>query len=356
MSKYYECLSHFAAAMESREPAMRMKCETAAEFKIWKKNARNKLYSLLGLDRMTWCEPEPELLSSEKMDGYTREKWTIKTEPDVCMTFYRLVPDGIAAGEKRPAVIAAHGHGSCGKEAVAGNGFFPELAEAIRIHNYDYGVQAVKKGAIVFCPDARGFGERREINVQGDHAGARLSSSCYYLNFMALPLGQCVTGMWVWDLMRLTDYIEAQPDVDPGKIGCIGLSGGGLQTLYFTAMEDRIAYAACSGYFYGFKQSLLEMYNCSCNYIPHMWENFDVGDIGALVAPRPFVIETGDVDPLNGKGGLDNVKPYVEEVRSAYRLLGCEDLLYHDIFAGPHMWHGTKSMEGIDRYLFGREV
>ena len=43
MSRYYECLPHFAAVMESREPAMRMKCSTAAEFKIWKKKARNKL-------------------------------------------------------------------------------------------------------------------------------------------------------------------------------------------------------------------------------------------------------------------------------------------------------------------------
>ena len=54
MSKYYECLPHFAAAMENHEPAMRMKCGTAAEFMIWKQKARNKLWSLLGLDRMTW--------------------------------------------------------------------------------------------------------------------------------------------------------------------------------------------------------------------------------------------------------------------------------------------------------------
>lgn len=353
MPKYYESLPHFSAMMGGQEPAMRMNCRTVEEYKIWKVKARNKLCSLLGLDRMTWCTPDPEFITSEQMDGYKREKWTIRTEPDVRMTFYRLVPDDVASGEKRPAVIATHGHGSCGKEAVVGNGFFPELAEAIRVHNYDYGVAAVKKGAIVFCPDARGFGERREINMQNDSAGARLSSSCYYLNFMALPLGQCVAGMWVWDLMRLTDYIAAQPDVDNEKLGCIGLSGGGLQVLYFTALEDRIAYAACSGYFYGFRQALLELYNCSCNYIPHMWENFDVGDIGALIAPRPFVIETGDADPLNGSGGLDNVIPYVEQVRSAYRLFGREELLCHDIFQGPHKWHGTKSMEGIDRYLFG---
>lgn len=354
MSKYYESLPHFSAIMAKQEPAMRMNCRTVAEYNVWKKNARNKLSTLLGLHRMTWCEPDPKLISSEKMDGYTREKWTIRTEPDVIMTFYKLIPDGIGEGEKRPAVIATHGHGSCGKEAVAGNGFFPELADSIRANNYAYGAAAVKKGAIVFCPDARGFGERREIDLQRDDAGARLASSCYYLNFMALPLGMCVAGMWVWDLMRLTDYVEAQPDVDPERIGCIGLSGGGLQVLYFTALEDRIKYAACSGYFYGFKQALLELYNCSCNYIPHMWENFDVGDIGSLIAPRPFVIETGDKDPLNGSGGLNNVIPYVEQVRSAYRLFGKEELLCHDIFSGPHMWHGTESMKGIDRYLFDR--
>ena len=354
MDNYFECLPHYSAIMKNLKPAMRMDCRTAAEYMIWKQKARNKLSELLGLDRMNRCAPGPRLISSERLDGYTREKWTIRTEPDVIMPFYRLVPDGIREGEKRPAVIAAHGHGGGGKEAVAGNGYFPELARAIRNFHYDYGVSAVKKGCIVFCPDARGFGERRETDLQRDDPNARLSSSCYYLNFMALPLGQCVAGMWVWDLMRLTDYIETLPEVDPARIGCIGLSGGGLQVLYFTALEDRIAYAACSGYFYGFRQALLELYNCSCNYIPHMWENFDVGDIGSLIAPRPLVIETGDADSLNGKDGLANVLPFVDQVRSAYRLFGKEELLCHDIFSGPHMWHGTESIAGIDRYLFGR--
>ena len=335
MPKYYESLPHFSAMMGGQEPAMRMNCRSVEEYKIWKANTRNKLCSLLGLDRMTWCTPDPEFISGEQLDGYTREKWTIFTEPDVVMPFYRLVPDGIGKGEKRPAVIAQHGHGSCGKEAVAGNAFFPELGESIERCNYAFGVSAVKEGAIVFCPDARGFGERREIDMQGDDPGKRLSSSCYYLNFM-----------------RLTDYIETLEDVDPDRIGCIGLSGGGMLTLYFTALEKRIKYAAVSGYFYGFRQALLELYNCSCNYVPHMWENFDVGDVGSLIAPRPFVIETGTEDVLNGSGGLGNVYPYVEQVRSAYRLAGKEDLLCHDVFEGPHMWHGTKSVEGIKKYLF----
>ncbi|MBP1587978.1 MAG: hypothetical protein ILO53_06225 [Clostridia bacterium] len=355
MDKYYESLPHFSAIMENLKPAMHMDCKTLDEYVTWKDKARARLSALLCLDRMTRCDPEPKLISTERLDGYTREKWTILTEPDVVMPFYRLVPDRIAGGERRPAVIATHGHGCCGKEAVVGNGSFPELADAIRKFNNDYGVSAVKKGAIVFCPDARGFGERREYDTQGDSAISRLSSSCSYLNFMALPLGRCLAGTWVWDLMRLADHIEAQPDVMPDKLGCIGLSGGGLQVLYLTALDDRVTYAACSGYFYGFRQALLELYNCSCNYVPHMWENFDVGDIGALIAPRPFVIETGDADTLNGKSGLANVLPYVEQVRSAYRLFDRENMLCHDVFEGPHTWHGTESIRGIERFLFDKE-
>lgn len=353
MTRYYDSFPFFYNKLDKLTPAMHMGCSSLAEYKAWSLKARAKLHELLGLDRMVWAEASPNKLSSEKMDGYTREKWTIQTEPGVLMTFYCLVPDGIAEGEKRPAVIAAHGHASCGKEAVAGNGYFPELAEHIKQNNYAYGAEAVKHGFLVFCPDARGFGERREKTHQKDDPAYRMASSCDYLNRMGMPLGRCVAGIWTWELMRLMDYISGRDDVISDKIGCIGLSGGGLQTLYFSAMDERVAYAAISGYFYGFNESLLEMYNCSCNYVPRMWENFDVGDIGSLIAPRPLVIETGDVDPLNGKSGLKNVVPYVEQVRQAYKLFGCGDRLVHDIFKGPHMWHGVQSMEGLDKWLMG---
>ena len=48
---------------------------------------------------------------------------------------------------------------------------------------------------------------------------------------MGQGLGQTVTGMWVWDLLRLVDYRVTGPEVDSARIGCAGLSGGGLQTL-----------------------------------------------------------------------------------------------------------------------------
>lgn len=112
----------------------------------------------------------------------------------------------------------------------------------------------------------------------------------------------------VWDLMRLVDYIKTRPDCNGDKIGCIGLSGGGLQSLWLAALDDRIMFATVSGYFYGYRDSLLEMnQNCCCNYVPGLWEHVDMGDIGALIAPRALVIESGMQDHLNGRRGIVNV-------------------------------------------------
>ena len=168
---------------------------------------------------------------------------------------------------------------------------------------------------------------------------------------MCSGIGTNVAGMWTWDLMKLTDYAQSRGDVDGGKIGCIGLSGGGLQTLWLSALDERVKCAVISGYFYGFGESIQDMMNCACNYIPHMWEYCNIGDIGALIAPRPLLIETGTLDPLNGPSNLGNVVPYVEQTRGAYDLLGAPENIYHDIFEGPHKWNGVHAIPWIVKHL-----
>ena len=259
------------------------------------------------------------------------------------MPFYILKPEN---AEKPPLILALHGHGSNGKSAVCGiDKGDQRLADAIRLLNYAYGVQLVKQGFMVLCPDARGFGERAEKTKQNDES--LLDSSCYILNDMANPLGMNVTGMWTWDLMRLLDYALTRNDFDHEKINSAGLSGGGLQTLWLAAIDERINNAIISGYFYGYRQSLLEMYNCSCNYIPGLWENADMCDIAALIANRGVFIETGDTDPLNGADGLGNVYPQVEIVKQAAKICGNENNIVHYVFSGGHRWNGEKSVPWI---------
>lgn len=349
---YYTTLDYFLARYEAISRQLGFRARTLAEHRRWQAELRARLRQLTGLETMMWAPPEASVTEQVALEGYTRERVLIQTEPGVIMPVYVLIPAGLAPGERRPAVIAPHGHGSGGKLSPAGRSDLPAVTETIKQHRYDYGVQLARRGFVVFCPDARGFGERREQLRQGDDAEMLLSSSCQALNHMAMPLGQTVTGMWTWDLMRLADYIATRPECDAGRLGCAGLSGGGLQTLWFAALDERVKCAVVSGYFYGVKESLLQLsQNCSCNYVPQLWTVADMGDIGALIAPRPLFIETGSADPLNGESGLANVRAQVEITAAAYALLGAPERLAHDIFVGEHRWHGEGAIPWLARWL-----
>lgn len=312
--------------------------QNMAEHNFWHESLRAKVRHLLGVDRFTAAPLNAHVSEVVQCEGYRRERVEIDTERDVTMPLYVLVPDDVTSA---PAVIATHGHDSAGKLTVAGVGDDPGVAARIQTYHYNYGEVAARHGAIVFCPDARGFGERRETFSQG--VDQMFNSSCHQLAHMALPLGLTVAGMWTWDLMRLIDYIGARPECQGHAVGCIGLSGGGLQTLYLAALDDRVSCAVISGYFYGVKDALLVMAdNCDCNYVPHLWEYADMGDLAALIAPRPLLIETGRQDPLNGSRGLENVFEQMAITSKAYALNGASANLHHDVFDGPHTWHGAE--------------
>lgn len=348
---YFTALEHYKQRFDLVNRQLGFSAATADEYTAWKTQVRGELAGLIGTATMVPCDPSPRLLERETLDGYVREKILLQTEPDVWMPFYLLIPDDLAPGERRPVVLAPHGHASCGKFSPAGRTDIPALAENIRTYNYDYGVALVREGFVVCCPDARGFGERREQVYQGDEYNLFFAASCNVLNHMAIPLGQTVTGMWTWDLMRLVDYTATRPECDATRVGCAGLSGGGLQTLWLTAMDDRIKSAVVSGYFYGVKESLLVLNsNCSCNYVPHLWEKVDMGDLGALIAPRPLLIETGTRDPLNGPG-LENVTTQLDITRRAYALFSAEQQLYHDVFEGEHRWNGIQAIPWLKTHL-----
>lgn len=326
------------------------RAKSPAEHRAWRGKLASKLKSLTGYDTMQRCPLKARVTESVACDGYRRDRIEIQTEPGVVMPLYALVPDAPTPRGGFASVLCPHGHASGGKFSPAGRTDIEQLRDTITQHNYDYGVQYAKAGLIAFCPDGRGAGERQEPSLNAD--GNLRIQSCLNINNMAFPLGQTVTGMWTWDLHRLLDYVQTRKDCDPDRIGCAGLSGGGLQTLWAAALDERIKAAVVSGYFYGYRESLLVMHtNCSCNYVPHLYETADMGDIAALIAPRPLLIETGDQDPLNGESGVRNVTSQVAITRKAYKNFGATNSLVHDIFEGGHLWHGKLSVPWLKAQL-----
>lgn len=325
---------------------------TLEQFPVWQTELREKLAKLLGLDTFQDCPLQPDYGPVESFDGYFRQRVEISTEPGLRMPFYALTPANLLPGERRPVILALHGHGGGGKEAIAGRREVPIIAERIDLYNYGYGLNLVKAGYVVLCPDARGFGERREMIDQGEDPEQIISNSCRIINNMALPLGQTLAGMMTWDLMRLVDYAATRPDCDLSRLGCVGLSGGGLQTLWLSIFDERVKVAVVSGYFYGYKDALLRVNaNCSCNYVPGLWQLVDMGDIGALICPRPLLIESGLRDPLNGERGIANVVEQLAITQQAYRLAGAEEKLYHSIFDGPHRYDGQDVIPWFNHWL-----
>ena len=339
--RFFPAHAELQARFDREARQMPVDTSGAEAFESWRTDTRRHLSAITGMQTMRAADPRPVVTESVSCNGYVRQRMEIHTEPDVVMPLYALLPDDLQAGERRPVVIAPHGHGSGGKNMTAGRRDIPAVADAIDQYNGAYAERFAQAGLIVFASDARAFGERREPVGQDNDEESFMRSTCTPLNHAAISLGQTVTGMWTWDLMRLVDYVLTRDDCDPERIGCAGLSGGGLQTLWLAAMDDRICAAVVSGYFYGYRDSLLDLNsNCGCNYVPGLWQAVDMGDLGAQIAPRPLLIETGDQDPLNGARGLDNVYEQVAITREAYELHGASDCLAHDVQPGEHQWYG----------------
>ena len=309
-------------------------------FLLWQEQERTRLRNLLGLDKMESAPLCPRRTERVTLpEGVVRERWTIQTEPEVTLPFYILIPPG--AGRSTRPFLCPPGHGGAGKASVAGLREYAAVAERIDFYNYDYGYQLCRLGYVALCPDARGFGERREELESTRALPGALTGDCYRLARMGEPLGIPVAGMLTWDLMRLLDFVEDQDAWDSEQVGCLGFSGGGMQTLWLAALDQRVRLAVISGYLYGYRDALLRLNeNCSCNYVPHLWEHLDMGDIASLIAPRPLLVQSCREDRLNGPRGLVNVLEQMETVRAAYERLGAPQKLIHEVCEGPHRWHG----------------
>jgi len=321
-----------------------LKATSLEEYEVWKDKTRKHLWEMLGLDKMEKGTSAPQILFEDEYEGCFRQKILIETLPEVFMPLYILTPKNVT--DKTKVFITPSGHLGGGVASIIGDRSNPLVDAKIDNFNYDYGLQLAKRGCIVVAPETIGFGERRELANQKEED--ILSCSCYHISHMATPLGMTLAGIQTFDLICLVDYLVSREDIDISNLTCLGFSGGGMQTLWLSAFDERIKNAVISGYMYGYKDALLERNgNCNCNYIPNLWENYDMGDIGALIAPRRLFVQTGDKDHLNGKGGVENVKTQIEIIKKAYALYGAVDMVDHDVFEGPHRWYSDK----IDKYI-----
>ncbi len=145
----YTIAGHLERVFENQSMPLAFNAKTPRQFVLWKKKTRGKLRELIGYHKFERCTPSPKTNEITKFPEFTRIHMEIKTEPGVLMPLYILKP--VIEKDRYPVVIALHGHGSGGKYSVAGRSDIPEISESIKQYNYDYGVQFVRQGFLVFC-------------------------------------------------------------------------------------------------------------------------------------------------------------------------------------------------------------
>jgi hypothetical protein len=128
----------------------------------------------------------------------------------------------------------------------------------------------------------------------------------------------------------------------------MGISGGGLHTMYSTCLDERIKACVISGYYSTFKDSIFAMHHCACNFVPGLADFGEMYDLVGLIAPRPMLVEAGDHDPIFP---IEAVRESVEKAHKVYAVFGAEDHVETDYFEGRHQISGRKAYDFLKKHL-----
>jgi dienelactone hydrolase len=302
-----------------------------AAFDSWRDRFRQRLAAMMA----PWPESVPlrsEMEEEAACDGYRRYRMVFDSEDTMSVPAYLLVPDGRTGPGS--GVLAVHGHGP-GKSRICGT-------EADGEAGGDYAAELARRGHVVLAPDLRCFGERADWNPP-DHYGCDTN------------LVHQVMGGWspltqnVWDLQRALDVLVAHPLVDPARIGVVGFSYGGTMALFVAACDTRVAATVVSGYFSSWAEAHKVPWNmCGSQVLFAMLGHMEHADVGALIAPRPLLVQTGREDLLFPVTAFEDS---VARLHRVYEHLGAGDCLEHHVFDGEHQWDGARAYPFIGQRL-----
>jgi dienelactone hydrolase len=314
--------------------------------RAWQVRTAAALAEMVGFRDLPRAPLTARLLSRVDKGDYIREKVLLRTWAHSVMPVYVLIPK--SAPRPVPTVLAFHGHCPGVREIV---GIRPDGSERDTPEGYqkDFAVALCRRGLAVAAPEIACFGERRSDYSYLDTAlGQQAPKNCDHISALAAHLGGSTMGLRVHDARRLVDYLQTRPELDSARLGAMGISGGGMQTFYSTALDRRIRACVVSGYYCALRQSILNMHHCPCNFVPGLGRFGEIYDLVGLIAPRPMLAEAGDRD---GIFPLAGVRKAMARGRKVYAHFGAADLLQVDYFQGDHQISGRKAYDFLYEHL-----
>jgi len=280
---------------------------------------RKQLVGAIGLQ-----EPEPgpvpvRKLGEQKRDGYRIEHLVLRTirvgEGWVEMPANAYVPEFPLGDPKpAPAVLCVHGHWSGAKQDPVVQSRCIGLA---------------KLGFVVLSVDAFGAGERGLKTGLGEYHGEMVAATLW-------PSGTLLCGIQVLENMRAVDYLQSRPEVDAKRLGVTGTSGGGNQTIYSGALDERLkcVVPVCS---VGNYQAYLGAACCMCELVPGVLTFTDQWQVLGLVAPRALMVINATRDAVQFSVG--EAKKSIAGARRVFDLYKRSDSIRHVAIESGHAYN-----------------
>jgi len=338
--RLYASLKREARAALDRRERRYEQVKTPEEVRRWQ--ADRRAFFVRQIDgRVPASAPRAEKVGTLCGDGFHVEKLIYETRPHHHVTALLYLPEG--ARPPLPGVLIACGHSANGKA------YEPYQR---------MGILLAKNGMAALCYDPIGQGERSQILGPGGKPLYDCVCEHTLVGIGSILLGINTAHYRVWDGIQSLQYLQSRADIDPRRIGCTGNSGGGTETSYLMALDDRIACAAPGCYLTTFR-CLLDSsgpQDAEQNLAGQIAFGLDEADYVIMRAPRPTLICAATRDATFDIAGTWDI---FRQAKRIYSRLGYPERV--DL-AEPDEPHGftrplrEATARWMSRWLLGRDV
>lgn len=289
--------------IDRREAAV-SQLKTAEDWRQRQVEVRDYLDTMIG----PWPERtpmNPVITGTLEKDGYRVEKIVFESMPGYHVTGALFIPANHRG--KGPAILKVIGHSD--------RAFRRDLYQNVILN-------LVHKGFIVLAIDPIGQGERLQYfnpaTGESDVGGSTREHS--HVGVQCFLAGKSIARYFAWDGIRAIDYLTTRPEVDADRIGVTGLSGGGTQSSYIGAIDDRVAAAAPMGFIVGYRRLLESIGPQDAEQVFYhgLVSGIDHADLLEVRAPKPTLHVTTTRDFFSIQGARETE----QEVRKAFEALG----------------------------------
>jgi dienelactone hydrolase len=344
----------------------------------WRAVARARFLELIHSPEPA-ATPIAVLQHQLQFDGLTIEhlRWQLPFGPPTEALL--LKPTG--ATTKLPGILGLHDHGGnkyFGLRKISRMSQQPHPAILRHQEQYYGGLawanELARRGYVVLVHDAFTFGSRRvrlgdvpaeirnglvESDPEAEDQIERYNQfAVNHEHIIAKSLfsaGMTWPGIFTFDDRRALDYLASRPEVDAIRMGCAGLSGGGLRTVMLSGADERIRCACCVGMMTTWRDYLLNKsytHTWMC-YVPHLPRDLDYPEILGLMAPSPVLVLNNRQDQLFTMPEMERADQILTDV---YRKAGASDHYRASFYDGPHKFDRNMQKEAFawfDKWLKG---